>query len=108
MEPAIVPAPAALLHLRPTDLKGAAVVTVAAATTTLGAWTSLSDAWTWWLGGQVLLAASLVQWFAILHECGHDTLFRTRRLHPVIGTVAGLLTLIPYRCWTRVHGRHHR
>ena len=43
-----------------------------------------------WAGGQVLLALGLVQWFVVLHECGHDTLFRTRRLEPTIGRVAGL------------------
>ncbi len=50
----------------------------------------------------------LVQWFVILHECGHDTLFRTRRYHLVAGRLAGFFSLIPYHAWTRVHGRHHK
>jgi fatty acid desaturase len=49
-----------------------------------------------------------VQWFVILHECGHDTLFRTRRYHAIAGRVAAFFSLIPYHAWTRVHGRHHK
>jgi fatty acid desaturase len=61
-----------------------------------------------WIIGQVLLALMLVQWFVILHECGHDTLFRTRRHHAIAGRLAAFFSLIPYHCWTRVHGRHHK
>jgi len=61
-----------------------------------------------WLVGQLLLALMLVQWFVILHECGHDTLFRTRRYHAFAGRVAAAFALIPYHSWTRVHGRHHK
>lgn len=61
-----------------------------------------------WLVGQMLLALMFVQWFVILHECGHETLFRTRRWHAPAGQVAAVCSLIPYRCWTRVHGRHHK
>ena len=49
-----------------------------------------------------------MQWFAILHECGHETLFRTQRLHAVVGQVAGFFSLIPFYNWKRVHGRHHK
>jgi len=61
-----------------------------------------------WAAGQIVLALALVQWFVVLHECGHDTLFRTRRLHPIVGRIAGAFAAIPYACWTRIHGRHHR
>ena len=61
-----------------------------------------------WAAGQVVLALALVQWLVVLHECGHDTLFRTRRLHPIAGRIAGAFALIPYASWTRIHGRHHR
>ena len=61
-----------------------------------------------WLVGQLLLALMLVQWFVILHECGHDTLFKTRKWHALAGVVAAAFSLIPYHAWTRVHGRHHK
>jgi len=61
-----------------------------------------------WAAGQLVTAAALVQWFVILHECGHETLFRTRRWHRIVGPIAGAIALIPFVSWIRVHGRHHK
>jgi acyl-lipid omega-6 desaturase (Delta-12 desaturase) len=94
------PYPAALTHLRPTDAAGLRVVGMAAAGTALGCLLSFAGGFAMWLCGQVLLAVMLVQWFVILHECGHDTLFRTRRWHAVAGRVAAVFSLIPYHSWT--------
>lgn len=71
------------------------------ALSTLGGWIA-------WAAGQILLSLVLVQWFVILHECGHETLFRSRRLNSIAGRVAAFFALIPYHSWTRVHGRHHK
>jgi omega-6 fatty acid desaturase (delta-12 desaturase) len=102
------PSPAQLTHLRATDTAGLTVVGVALAATALGLLLSSRAGLGFWLCGQMLLGLMFVQWFVILHECGHDTLFRTRRWHAVVGRVAAVFSLIPYRCWTRVHGRHHK
>jgi fatty acid desaturase len=102
------PEPAALIHLRPDDRAGLLVIGLALTGTTLGIALSLRDAWAAWAGGQMLLAVMLVQWFVILHECGHETLFRTRRYHAVAGQLAAFFSLIPYHAWIRVHGRHHK
>ena len=102
------PYPAALTHLRPADAAGLRVVGLATAGTALGLLLSFAGGAGMWICGQVLLAVMLVQWFVVLHECGHDTLFRTRRWHALVGRVAGAFALIPYACWKRVHGRHHK
>lgn len=102
------PFPADLIHLRPTDAAGLRVVGIASAGTVLALLLSFAGGWGMWLCGQVLLTLILVQWFVILHECGHETLFRTRRWHVVAGRLAGFFSLIPYHSWTRVHGRHHK
>jgi fatty acid desaturase len=102
------PSPAALMHLRPTDAVGLRVIGLAISGTALGLVLSLADGVGLWLAGQGLLALMFVQWFVILHECGHETLFRTRRWHAPAGQIAAIGALIPYRCWTRVHGRHHK
>ena len=102
------PRPAALAHLRPTDASGALVVALAVLGTAAGIALSLMDGWGLWLAGQAVLALMFVQWFVILHECGHDTLFRSRRYHRLAGRLAGFFSLIPYEAWTRVHGRHHK
>ena len=102
------PYPADLTHLRPTDADGLRVVAIAAAGTITALFLSLAGGWALWLCGQGLLAVMLVQWFVILHECGHETLFRSRRWHGTTGRVAAFFSLIPYHAWTRVHGRHHK
>ena len=102
------PRPAELQHLRPSNLAGALAVGGVAATTAVGIALALQPRLVLWAAGQLILALALVQWFVVLHECGHDTLFRTRRLHAVIGRIAGAFAAIPYACWTRIHGRHHR
>jgi omega-6 fatty acid desaturase (delta-12 desaturase) len=58
--------------------------------------------------GQAMLAVAFVQWFIILHECGHDTLLSRRSLHLAVGHVASFFALIPFESWKRVHARHHR
>lgn len=102
------PAPAELIHLRPDDRAGLLIVGFALAGTAAGAGLSLAGSWIAWAAGQVLLALVLVQWFVILHECGHDSLFRTRRSHAIAGTLAGFFAVIPYHAWRRVHARHHK
>ena len=104
----VAPCPSDLSHLRPTDRQGLLVTTGAIVWTAGAIWLSTRDAVLWWLIGQTLLGVAFVQWFVILHEAGHDTLFRSRRLNAIAGSLAGAMSLIPYRCWRRVHGRHHK
>ena len=102
------PRPADLQHLRSSNGAGLLAFAVVGSTTVAGLALATRSNVAAWAGGQVLLAIGLVQWFAVLHECGHDTLFRSRRWNRTIGSVAGFLALIPFASWTRVHGRHHR
>ncbi len=102
------PRPIDLRHLRPSNAAGAAAFAVVAGLTAFGLGLVVQRQFVPWAAGQLLLALAFVQWFVVLHECGHDTLFRTRRLHSLVGHVAGFFSGIPYACWTRVHGRHHR
>jgi omega-6 fatty acid desaturase (delta-12 desaturase) len=102
------PAPAAVVHLRASDSAGTVVFVGAVLLTTVGIAASLAPSWSAWLLGQAVLGFALLQWFAILHECGHETLFRNRRLNGVVGWLAGFFSIIPFVCWKRVHGRHHK
>jgi len=102
------PTPADLTHLRPSDAAGSAVTLVAIVATVIALTLSMrAEVWLW-LPGQIILAVALVQWFAILHECGHETLFRSRGIHRAIGQLAGFFSIIPFYNWKRVHGRHHK
>ncbi|HVF40753.1 MAG TPA: fatty acid desaturase [Gemmatimonadaceae bacterium] len=102
------PVAADLVHLRATDRTGMLVASQAIALTLVGLFFSVQPTWTLWLVGQVLLTIAFVQWFALLHECGHETLFRTKRFHIPLGYVAAFFSLIPFHNWKRVHARHHK
>jgi len=102
------PPPAVLTHLRASNLRGAIVVAECVALTVGAVVLSTKANVGVWLAGQTLLALAMVQWFALLHECGHETLFRIRRLHAPVGHVAAFFSLIPFFNWKRVHGRHHK
>src|SRR5690349_17542138 len=73
------PSPATLTHLRASNHVGTIYVGVAIGATVVGGWLSLQPAIGAWALGQVVLAACFVEWFVILHECGHGTMFRDRR-----------------------------
>ena len=106
--PASPPSVHEIAHLTASDRTGALVFASTASATALGLWLSAQPGWLLWSMGQLLLGAALVQWFIVLHECGHRTLFRRRRPNIWAGRVAGFFSIIPYHVWARVHGRHHK
>ena len=94
-------------QLRPSNLLGGFYLLVAVLLTTLSVALARSPH-TWiWLAGQLGLAFAMIQWFAILHEAGHKTLFRTRWLNRWSTHAAGFLACIPGDCWRLVHAKHH-
>ncbi len=97
-----------VMHLRPGNLTGAGIVLGFSALTALALWLSSLQGVAPWLLGQLLLSVALVQWFVLLHEAGHRTLFRTRSLHGLVGRLASVFCAIPFTVWTAVHGQHHK
>lgn len=95
-------------RLRPRNLLGAGYLLIAAGLTGVALTLSASGSLALWLPGQLLLAVALLQWFVLMHEAGHNTLFRGRRLNQLAGHVAGFFALIPFSTWRLVHGMHHR
>ena len=49
----------------------------------------------------------IVRIFMLQHDCGHGSLFRSRRLNGVVGFACSLVTLTPFGYWRRLHARHH-
>lgn len=52
-------------------------------------------------------AAFLVRLFMIQHDCGHGSLFRSRRTCDWVGRIIGVVTLTPYDVWRKTHATHH-
>jgi acyl-lipid omega-6 desaturase (Delta-12 desaturase) len=101
------PPPEAVAHLRPRDVAGGVATGCAAALTALGIWLAWHGGGWGWLAGQIVLALALLQWFVLMHEAGHGTLFRRRAWNRLAGHVAGFFALIPFHSWRRIHARHH-
>jgi len=52
-------------------------------------------------------AAFTMRLFIIQHDCGHRSLFRSRRANDLLGAVIGIVTLTPHGYWRRAHNIHH-
>ena len=50
----------------------------------------------------------LISLFHLLHECIHDTPFRTRRINRIIGSVCGFILFLPCEWFRYFHRDHHR
>ena len=108
MESLSPPAVIELASVKPRNSKGALFFFLSATLTAVGIRLSLFDTFFVWSTGQVILAVAFLQWFILLHEAGHRTLFRSKVLNTAAGHVAGLLSGFPYSSWKLIHFRHHQ
>jgi omega-6 fatty acid desaturase (delta-12 desaturase) len=98
-------------HARPETWRGLGQVATTLIPLGLLWWAAIeSVAVSWWLTAAVMTAMSLfyVRVFALLHECGHGSLCRSRWLNRGAGFVFGVLSGMPQYVWSRHHDYHHR
>lgn len=57
---------------------------------------------------QIILATSFFRMFVILHECGHNTLFTSRIVNTIVGSLVSPFCLLPYIAWRDIHFLHHK
>ncbi len=55
-----------------------------------------------------LLALFSTRAFSLMHDCGHNSLFKSRGLNRSIGFLLGVLNAIPQHPWSRDHAFHHQ
>lgn len=55
-----------------------------------------------------LLVLFLARCFSLMHDCGHQSLFRNRRANRWAGFLLGVVAGIPQLPWSRGHAFHHR
>jgi acyl-lipid omega-6 desaturase (Delta-12 desaturase) len=62
-----------------------------------------------WLSALSCLVAAgfVVRIFMLQHDCGHNSLFASRKLNDWVGRCLGVLTLTPYDYWKHSHAMHH-
>lgn len=56
----------------------------------------------------VLLVLFSLRCFALMHDCGHYSLFRSKRVNRTIGFLLGVINAIPQYSWSRDHTYHHK
>jgi len=55
----------------------------------------------------ILAAGFLARIFIIFHDCGHGSFFKSKRANHVVGAIAGVMNLTPFRHWRWQHALHH-
>ncbi len=101
------PAISSFQHLQPQDWVGGLFVSACSIVTGLSIYFSTFQHPLIWALAQIVLAFAMLQWFVLIHEAGHKTLFKNARLNKYSGHLASLLAGIPFECWKTVHGKHH-
>lgn len=63
-----------------------------------------------WLLPPIVLLIVLfsVRCFSLMHDCGHYSLFSSKRVNRVVGFILGVINAIPQYPWSRDHSYHHK
>jgi len=97
-------------HAQSDNLKGLTQVLTTLASLVLLWWVALlSVKVSPWLTVPAVLLISLftLRAFALMHECGHGSLFRTQRLNRAFGFLLGVVSGMPQYVWSQHHNFHH-
>lgn len=46
--------------------------------------------------------------FIIMHDCGHGSFYKSKKMRTFVGYLTGVLWFTPYWQWTKAHATHHR
>ncbi|HIK17610.1 MAG TPA: fatty acid desaturase [Leptolyngbyaceae cyanobacterium M33_DOE_097] len=55
-----------------------------------------------------LLILFSLRCFSLMHDCGHSSLFRSKRMNRIIGFLLGVINAMPQYGWSRDHAYHHK
>jgi omega-6 fatty acid desaturase (delta-12 desaturase) len=56
----------------------------------------------------VLMALFSARCFSLMHDCGHYSLFSSKKVNRIVGFVLGVINAIPQYPWSRGHAYHHK
>jgi acyl-lipid omega-6 desaturase (Delta-12 desaturase) len=56
----------------------------------------------------VLMTLFSVRCFSLMHDCGHYSLFNSKKVNRVVGFILGVINAIPQYPWSRGHAYHHK
>ncbi len=55
-----------------------------------------------------LLILFSLRCFSLMHDCGHYSLFQSKRANRIVGFLLGVINAIPQYGWSRDHAYHHK
>ncbi|MDQ0298448.1 omega-6 fatty acid desaturase (delta-12 desaturase) [Salibacterium salarium] len=55
----------------------------------------------------VVAAGFAVRTFIILHDCAHDSFFKSKKANRIVGTLTGIMTHFAFMKWKHSHAIHH-
>jgi omega-6 fatty acid desaturase (delta-12 desaturase) len=97
-------------HTQSDNFKGLTQVLTTLACLAILWWAAvLSVGVSYWLTASAVLLISLftLRAFALMHECGHSSLFRPQWLNRSFGFLLGVVAGMPQYVWSRHHNYHH-
>lgn len=56
----------------------------------------------------ILIILFSLRCFSLMHDCGHYSLFSSKRVNRVVGFILGVINAIPQYPWSRGHAYHHK
>ncbi len=56
----------------------------------------------------VLITLFSLRCFSLMHDCGHYSLFSSKRVNRFVGFALGLINAMPQYAWSRDHAYHHK
>ena len=94
----------------PSDLRGS-LQFLSVIAPIAGLWFVIQQTWldSPWLdaAATALLSLFLLRGFVLMHDCGHLSLFRSKRLNRIAGFLLGVLSGLPQQVWAENHRYHH-
>jgi acyl-lipid omega-6 desaturase (Delta-12 desaturase) len=64
----------------------------------------------YWLLPPIVMMMTLfsVRCFSLMHDCGHYSLFNSKKVNRCVGFLLGVINAIPQYPWSRDHAYHHK
>ena len=97
-------------YATPSDLRGS-LQFLSVIAPIAGLWFAIGLTWadSAWISAiaTFLLSLFLLRGFVLMHDCGHQSLFRSKSLNRVGGFLLGVLSGLPQQVWAENHRFHH-
>lgn len=55
----------------------------------------------------IVTSGFVIRTFIICHDCTHQSFFKNKLANKIVGTITGIVALVPYEQWKYSHSMHH-